>query len=36
MITHKARESGVIAAIAAISASDYVTAKTRVIRIEEV
>jgi hypothetical protein len=28
--------SGVVAAIAAISASDYVTAKTRVLRIEEV
>ena len=36
MITHKARESGIVAAIATISASDYVTAKTRVLRIEEV
>jgi homoserine dehydrogenase len=36
MITHKAREAGVVAAIAAISATDYVTDKTRVIRIEEV
>jgi homoserine dehydrogenase len=36
MITHRARESGVVAAIKAISASDYVTAKTRVLRIEEV
>src|SRR5882762_8316325 len=36
MITHKARESGIVAAIKAISATDSVTAKTRVIRIEEV
>jgi homoserine dehydrogenase len=36
MITHRAREAGVVSAIGAISASDYVTDKTRVIRIEEV
>jgi homoserine dehydrogenase len=36
MITHKAREAGVVAAIEAIGASDYVTAKTRVLRIEEI
>jgi len=36
MITHRARESGVVAAIKAIGAADYVTDKTRVLRIEEV
>jgi hypothetical protein len=36
MITHKVKESGIVSAIAEISATDYVTAKTRVIRIEEV
>ena len=36
MITHRAREAGVVAAIKAIGASDFVTAKTRVLRIEEV
>ena len=36
MITHRARESGVVAAIKQIGASDYVTDRTRVLRIEEV
>jgi homoserine dehydrogenase len=36
MITHRAREEGVVAAIRAISQSDYVTQPTRVLRIEEV
>jgi homoserine dehydrogenase len=36
MITHKAREAGIVAAIKAIGATDYVTAETRVLRIEEV
>jgi len=36
MITHRAREAGVVAAIKAIGASDYVTDRTRVLRIEEV
>jgi homoserine dehydrogenase len=36
MITHRARESGVTAAIQAISAFDTVSNETRVLRIEEV
>ncbi len=36
MITHRAREAGVVAAIEAIRTSDYVTDRTRVLRIEEV
>jgi homoserine dehydrogenase len=36
MITHRALESGVVAAIKTISAADYVTDRTRVLRIEEV
>jgi hypothetical protein len=36
MITHRAREGGVAAAIKAISAFDSVSDKTRVLRIEEV
>jgi homoserine dehydrogenase len=36
MITHRARESGVVAAIRSIGSSDFVTDKTRVLRIEEV
>jgi homoserine dehydrogenase len=36
MITHRARESGVRAAIQAISAFDTVSNETRVLRIEEV
>jgi homoserine dehydrogenase len=36
MITHRAREGGVIAAIKAISSFDSVSDRTRVLRIEEV
>jgi homoserine dehydrogenase len=36
MITHRAREAGVVAAIRAISAFDSVSDQTRVLRIEEV
>jgi len=36
MITHRAREAGVLAAIKAISAFDSVSDRTRVLRIEEV
>ena len=36
MITHRARESGVVSAIRSIGSSDFVTDKTRVLRIEEV
>jgi homoserine dehydrogenase len=36
MITHRAREAGITAAIQEIGASNFVTAKTRVLRIEEV
>jgi homoserine dehydrogenase len=36
MITHRAREAGVIAAIKAISSFDSVSDRTRVLRIEEV
>jgi len=36
MITHRAREAGVVAAIKAISSFDSVSDRTRVLRIEEV
>ncbi len=35
MITHRAREAGVMAAIQEISATDYVTGQTCLLRIEE-
>ena len=36
MITHRAREAGVVDAIREIASSEFVTHKTRVLRIEEV
>jgi homoserine dehydrogenase len=36
MITHRAREAGVTAAIRSIGSTDFVTDQTRVLRIEEV